>query len=62
VRYELAAAKMLCVRLSFHKPYDCHAAVCLIYLNIGWLVRHSGEYVNGDTNCRDTNYETTERK
>ena len=36
----------------------CHAAVCLIYLNIGRLIRHGGEYVNGDTNCRDTNYET----
>ena len=24
-------------------------------------LRHDGEYVNGDLNCRDTNYETAER-
>jgi hypothetical protein len=44
--------------------HDCHAAVCLIYLNLGWSVSHNGEYVNGNTNCvetRDTNYGAAER-
>jgi hypothetical protein len=50
-------ATMLCVRLSFHKPHYTIVMRRCVFIKyiVGWP-GHDEEYVNGDTNRRDTNF------